>query len=156
MRKIMKLNKVNFAVAIIIPIIPITTMQFSIRSNINDFKKMAPFTEITGHVSKLNCANHGEYYVQYKNDNDNIELVNKAAHFLLNGECKSLHVDELVKVWVSERDINYVSFLSPDSALNYMRSEATSLLRTYPLFVIFIFLFTQFRNHKVFDKRKNT
>jgi hypothetical protein len=138
--------KSKYWYALLVPIVPTALLMISVNSDIGEFRNRAPFSPTTGRVSKLDCSNHGNYYVAYEvNGTPYTEM---AGNLYLKGNCGELKVNDSVAVWASQKDSKYVSFISPESALEYMTSESRVLILAYPFFALFILGATTFNERK--------
>lgn len=138
--------KSKYWYALLLPILPTALLTTSVKSDMHEFQNRTPFSQTTGRVSKLDCSNHGNYFVTYEvNATTYTEM---AGNPYLKGNCNKLKPNEIVAVWASQKDAKYVSFISPENALKYMTSEFRILIFAYPFFALLIFGTATFEERK--------
>lgn len=142
-------NKSKYWQALLIPILPVAMLAWTVKSDIREFKNLAPFAQTTGSVSKLDCGNHGNYHVIY--EVDGTTYTEMAGNLYLNGECRELKVNDLVTVWASQKDAKFISLISPERALKDMVAESRTIILCYPLFALFLLGGATFRERKVLN-----
>ena len=107
------------------------------------FESRLPLVHAQGRVAKLDCNNKGNYLVSYHFDGNT--LSSSAGHWRLRQECKQRRQDEVVDVWVSKRDPNYVSFIPQDLAIERMRLGASTFWLLYLFFALPGVIVTRYR-----------
>ncbi len=109
----------------------------SVNNDIHQFESKAPFVRTGGRVSTLDCDNHGKYFVSYTANGTT--YTQSAANVYLKENCSKLKNGDDVDVWVSQKDAQYVSFKSPEIAVDAMASELWAILFAgYPVSVLFL------------------
>ena len=86
---------------------------------VRQFNSKAPFVETRGIVSRLECSDHGAYYVKFEVDGKNIQ----ARSRFKNADCRALAVGQDARVWYSAGDPEYVLFVPPADAQGVVDSD---------------------------------
>lgn len=129
----------------LVPIVPSLMLIYSVYSDLRGFQERAPFLATQGHVAKLDCKNHGQYKVTFGVDGRILTV--SAGNTYLGQSCENQRIGEVVGVWYSVEEPSYTSFVPPNDALAYMKSELASMVFIpYPLWVIFLFVTSKFRD----------
>lgn len=129
----------RYWVAVLVPAVLAVALALSEWSDLRRFNEKAPYVQTVGTVANLDCSNHGQYQVKFTVGERT--LIRDAGNSFLRGKCGYLRVGQPVSVWHSVQDPGYASFIPPEQALSYMKSEIIATVAVgYPFMAGFLLL----------------
>jgi hypothetical protein len=126
----------------LVPAVLVGAVVMSDVSTLRELSSKSPFVEADAHVVRLDCENHGAYFVQFEVDGRLLER-GPASHYFRK-DCHSQVRGANVSVWYSLHDTTYATFIEPEKASAAVRNDIWAVICVaYPLFVGLFFVLTR-------------
>ena len=106
--------------------------------NIKEIESNSPFQKISANISRLDCDNHGYYYVGY--DINNVKFKDVKPLHWPPSNCKNRSLGQVLEVWVSSKNNSYVLGGEPVKVIKYLKSDRYVILFCFP-FILAIIIF---------------
>lgn len=95
-------------------------------SDLRVLREKAPFAEVAGEIVKLDCGNHGNYYVQFFVGET--KRVRAASGTPGKSSCGSVWIGKKASVWYSVADPNYIALEEPERSASWIKDEMGGML----------------------------